>query len=383
MNISYFDNAATSWPKPEATYKAMDDYNRTIGGSPGRSGHRLSIEAARIILEARSGVARLFNTHPFQVIFTKSATEALNLAFFGILSPGDHVITSGMEHNAVMRPLRALTQRGVSLSIVPCSPRGELDPQDLRAAIQPSTKAIVLTHASNVTGTIMPIKDVGEIAAEHGLVFCVDAAQSAGTLPLDIGEMHIDLLAFTGHKSLFGPQGTGGLAIRKGLEGKLRPLIMGGTGSRSEFEEQPDFMPDKFESGTPNTPGLAGLGAGIAFIMDQGLDRIRQKEMNLTRYFLEAMKSLPPVTVYGPDDPARRIPVVSFNIEGISSSEAAMLLNDDYGIMIRPGLHCAPAAHWTTGTFPRGTIRFSFGYFNTEEELDKAINAIDEMIRRR
>jgi len=380
----YFDNAATSWPKPEATYAAMDRYSRLIGGSPGRSGHRLSIEAGRIILETREGVAALLNTpHPFQVIFTKNATEALNIAITGILSPRDHAITSGMEHNAVMRPLRHLEKNGMALSVISSSSTGEIDPQDIRSAIRPNTKAIVLNHASNVTGTIMPLAEVGRIAREHDLVFCVDAAQTAGALPLHVSDMSIDLLAFTGHKSLFGPQGTGGLYIRKGLESRLRPLIMGGTGSRSEFEEQPDFMPDKFESGTLNTPGLAGLGAGIAFIMEQGQDRIRQKEQHLMRYFLDGLKSLPAVTVYGPDDPQKRIAVVSFNIKGVSPSEAAMIFCDDDGIMSRPGLHCAPSAHRTIGTFPGGTVRFSFGYFNTETELDAALAAIDRLIRNR
>ena len=384
MDTLYFDNAATSWPKPETTYQAMDHYSRQIGGSPGRSGHHLSLEAARIILNAREGVAQLLGApDPFQIVFTKNATEALNIALSGFLTPNDHVITSAMEHNAVMRPLRILEQKGVSLSVVPCSGRGELDPQDIRAAIRPATKAIILTHASNVTGTVMPVGELGAIAREHGLVFCVDAAQTAGALPLDVSSMHIDLLAFTGHKSLFGPQGTGGLYIRQGLEKTLRPLITGGTGSRSEFEAQPDFMPDKFEAGTLNTPGLAGLGAGIAFILERGVDAIHQKETALTRYFLEGLTSLPSVTVYGPADQQERIPVVSFNIAGVSPSNAALLFEDEYGMMTRPGLHCAPAAHRTIGTFPQGTVRFSFGYFNDVKELDIALRAIERLSRNR
>ena len=383
MDTHYFDNAATAWPKPEATYAAMDHYSRAVGGSPGRSGHRLSIEAGRIILNAREGVARLINAHPFQVIFTKNATEALNIALFGVLGPDGHAVTSSMEHNAVMRPLRALEHRGMALTVVAASGIGDVDPAAIKAAIRPDTKAIVLTHASNVTGTVMPVAEIGAIAKTHGLIFCVDAAQTAGAVPLDVEAMNIDLLAFTGHKSLFGPQGTGGLYIRKGLEKVLRPLIMGGTGSRSEFEEQPDFMPDKFEAGTPNTPGLAGLGAGVAFILDQGVERIRRKEQALTGHFLEGLRSLPSVTVYGTTEPDRRIPVVSFNIDGISPSEAALILDEEQGIMSRPGLHCAPAAHRTIGTFPRGAIRFSFGYFNEIGEIDTALKALDEMIRRR
>ncbi|MDQ5987666.1 MAG: Cysteine desulfurase SufS [Syntrophus sp. SKADARSKE-3] len=381
MDTLYFDNAATSWPKPEATCSAMDHYCRAAGGSPGRSGHRLSIEAGRIILDARENVARLINAHPFQIIFTKNATEAINIALFGALGPGDHVITSSMEHNAVMRPLRTLEQRGVALTVVAASGTGDVGPAAIKTAIRPGTKAIVLTHASNVTGTVMPVAEIGEISRAHGLIFCVDAAQTAGAVPIDVEAMNIDLLAFTGHKSVYGPQGTGGLYIRKGLEKMLCPLIMGGTGSRSEFEEQPDFMPDKFEAGTTNTPGLAGLGAGVAFILNLGIERIRLKEQALTRHFLEGLQSLPSVTVYGSSEPDCHIPVFSFNIDGLSPSEAALILDEEHGIMCRPGLHCAPAAHRTIGTFPMGTIRFSFGYFNEIKEIDTALKALEKMIR--
>jgi cysteine desulfurase family protein len=380
MNLIYFDNAATSWPKPEETLLAMERYQRTIGGSPGRSAHRLSIEAGRIIMEARESLARLFGTgDPFQIVFTKNATEALNLAIGGLLSPDDHVITSGMEHNSVMRPLRALEAKGCPLSVVRCSPQGVLDPDDLLPAIKSNTKAIILIHASNVTGTIMPIQEIANIAREHGLIFCVDAAQTAGALPIHVEEMNIDLLAFTGHKSLFGPQGTGGLYIRKGLEQKIPPLLLGGTGSRSEFEQQPDFMPDRYESGTPNTIGLAGLGAGVDYIIGRGLDNIRAEEMRLTRRFLDGMKSIGGVHIYGPADASHQIPVVSFNIDGMTSSEVSLSLDEQFGIMSRPGLHCAPATHRTIGTFPGGTVRFSFGYFNTEDDIDRALEAVQHL----
>ncbi|MEI8172767.1 MAG: aminotransferase class V-fold PLP-dependent enzyme [Deltaproteobacteria bacterium] len=382
MNLIYFDNAATSWPKPEETLLAMDRYQRIIGGSPGRSAHRLSIEAGRIIMEARESLTRLFGTgDPFQIVFTKNATEALNLAIGGLLSPGDHVITSGMEHNSVMRPLRALESKGCALSVVRCSPQGKLDPADLLPAIKSNTKAIVLTHASNVTGTIMPIQEIANIASEHGIIFCVDAAQTAGALPIHVEEMNIDLLAFTGHKSLFGLQGTGGLYIRKGLEKKIPPLLLGGTGSRSEFEQQPDFMPDRYESGTPNTIGLAGLGAGVDYIIGRGIDNIRAEEMMLTRRFLDGLKSIGGVHNYGPGDALLQIPVVSFNIDGMMPSEVSLLLDEQFGIMSRPGLHCAPAAHRTIGTFPGGTLRFSFGYFNTEEDIDRALEAVRKLSR--
>jgi len=378
----YFDNAATSWPKPEEMMLAMERCLRIVGGSPGRSGHRLSVEAGRMIMETREALAGLFHIDdPFRFVFTKNATEALNLAIIGLLSPADHVITSDMEHNSVMRPLRALESQGCAISVVKCSSTGELDPDDLPPLIKSNTKAIILTHASNVTGTIMPIQEVGNITRERGLIFCVDAAQTAGSLPIHVGEMNIDLLAVTGHKSLFGPQGTGGLYIRSGLEKRIHPLLFGGTGSRSEFEQQPDFLPDKYESGTPNTVGLAGLGAGADYVLGRGIDNIRAEELVLTRYFLDKLKAINGVHIYGSNDASRQIPVVSFNIAGLTSSETSFALDEKYDIMSRPGLHCAPAAHKTIGTFPGGTVRFSFGYFNTKEEIEYALDAISHLAR--
>jgi len=375
--IIYFDNAATSWPKPAAMMAAMINYNEMIGGSPGRSGHQRSLDAGRIILETREALAELFGCDDsLRIAFTKNATEALNIALSGILNPGDHVITSSMEHNSVMRPLRYLESQGVQLSVVSCSGDGRLDPADVLAAIRPHTRLLVVTHASNVTGTIQPIADLGKIARNHGILFCVDAAQTGGALPINVDEMAVDLLAFSGHKSLFGPQGTGGLYVREGLEKQLRPLMMGGTGSRSEFEGQPDFMPDKFESGTPNTIGLAGLGAGVRFVLAEGVEAIRCKEEHLTSRFIEGIAALPGVTVYGPPDAASRTAVVSFNIAGVSPSEAALELDERFGILCRPGLHCAPTAHRTIGTFSHGTIRFGFGYFNKDEEISLALKAI-------
>ena len=384
MDLLYFDNAATSWPKPEETQAAMDRYLREIGGSPGRSGHRLSIEAGRVILEAREAVARLFGADdPFRIVFTKNATEALNIALRGFLNAGDHIITSSMEHNSVMRPLRALEEEGVAVSVIPCSVRGELDPTAIRPAIRPNTRALILTHASNVTGTILPIGEAGRVAREHGLVLIVDAAQTAGGLPIAVDAMGIDLMAFTGHKSLFGPPGTGGLYIREGLETQIRPLMTGGTGSRSEFEEQPRFLPDKFEAGTPNTIGLAGLAAGVSWILTRGIEAIRACEEALTRRFMHGLRETPGIDLYGPTDPSRRTAIVSFNIAGLMPSESAQELDERFAIMSRPGLHCAPAAHRTIGTFPRGTIRFSFGIFNTEAEIDAALEAVQTLARRR
>jgi len=383
MNTIYFDNAATSWPKPEETYAAMDRFGRLVGGSPGRSGHRLSIESGRVIMNTREALAQLFGIdYPFQLVFTKNATEALNLAITGFLAPGDHVITSSMEHNSVMRPLRALESKGVELSVLRCSPRGELDPTDLPPAIRTNTKVVVLTHASNVTGTIMPIREVGNIVREHGLILCVDAAQTAGALPIDVADMNVDLVAFSGHKSLFGPQGTGGLYIRKGIEENIKPLIVGGTGSRSEYESQPEFMPDRYESGTLNTVGIAGLGAGVEYILGRGIDVIRAGEITLTQHFLDGLKSIGGVQIYGPSDASRQISVVSFNIDGMTPSEVSFDFDEQFDIMSRPGLHCAPSAHRTIGTFPGGTVRLSFGCFNTEEEIRCALDALRKLSRK-
>ncbi len=379
----YFDNAATSWPKPESMMQAMTDFNAGIGGSPGRSAHRMSLDSGRIIFDAREKMAGLLGSEdPFQVVFTKNATEALNIAISGLLKPGDRCITSSMEHNSVMRPLRALEASGVKLDIVGCSSSGTLDPAHIERAVKADTRVIYLTHASNVTGTVMPVAEVGRIAKECGIIFCVDAAQTAGTVPIDVTGMGIDILAFTGHKSLFGPQGTGGLYIRKGLERAVSPIIFGGTGSRSEYELQPVFMPDRFESGTPNTIGIAGLNAGIRFLEKTGIDVIREKEKHLASIFLDGLKKIKGIKVYGTQSHSDRISVVSFNLENLSPSEASLILDEKYSIMNRPGLHCAPQAHRTIGTFPAGTLRFSFGYFNTEDEVEYGLKALYEISRR-
>ena len=380
MEPVYFDNAATSWPKPGGTIEAITRYNSVVGGNPGRSGHRLSVEAGRIMLDTRDLLAELFNIgDPFQIVFQRNATAALNLAIFGLAGNGGHIITSGMEHNSVMRPLRCLEKNGAQITVVPCSEKGELDPDLVRKAIRPDTRAIIMTHASNVTGTIMPVKEVGQIAREQGIPFCVDSAQSAGALPVDVEAMNISLLAFTGHKSLFGPQGTGGLYIKKGMENLVPPREMGGTGSRSEFEEQPDFMPDMYESGTPNTIGIAGLGAGVDFILKQGIENIRRREVSITRQFLEGAEEIPGIKIFGPDKAQERTSVVSFNIEGASPSEVSERLDEEFLIMSRPGLHCAPSAHATIGTFPTGTVRFSFGYFTSAGQIDHALNAVRQI----
>lgn len=380
----YLDNAATSWPKPEAMLAAMIAHQRLAGGNPGRSGHRWSLAAGRTVYETREGLARLFNiADPLRIVFTSNGTEALNIALLGLLHPGDHVVTTGMEHNSVMRPLRHLASRGVELTVAPCSPRGELDPRDVERALRPHTRAVILTHASNVTGTILPVAEVAAIARGRGIVTCLDAAQSAGALPIDVAALGIDLLAFTGHKSLYGPQGTGGLYIREGLDREIAPLLRGGTGSFSEREEQPDFLPDRYESGTPNAIGLAGLGAGVDFVLATGVAAIRAREESLTRRFLDRLAGLgEEVTLYGPCNATQRTAVVSFNVAGVSPSEAALFLDERYGILCRPGLHCAPAAHRTIGSFPAGTVRFSFGFFNTEAQVDQAAAAVAALLHR-
>jgi len=382
MDCIYFDNAATSWPKPEMMIKAMAEFNANVGANPGRSGHRLSVEASRIIFNAREIVASLLGAEdPHTVIFTRNATEGINTIVRGLLRPGDHVITSSMEHNSVMRPLRALEAEGIELSVVQCSGKGYISPDDIIATIRKNTRMIIITHASNVTGTIMPIAEIAEMARNRDVLVCVDAAQSAGNLPINVLKDNIDFLAFTGHKSLNGPQGTGGFYIRKGLETLVTPLERGGTGSRSEFEEHPDFMPDRFESGTPNTIGIAGLGAGAAYVTAVGIDTIRKHEIAVTELFLDGISSIKGVKVYGDINPQRRTALVSFTIEGLSPSEISFELDERFNIMSRPGLHCAPSAHRTIGTFPDGTVRFSFGMFTTKEEIRTAINAIETLSR--
>jgi cysteine desulfurase family protein len=376
----YFDNAATSWPKPDTLIKAMVDFNANVGANPGRSGHRLSIDAGRIVFGAREAVAALLGAEdPHSVIFMRNATEGLNTVLHGFLRSGDHVITSSMEHNSVMRPLRVLERQGVGLSVVKCTETGDILPDDIAAAVKKNTRMIVITHASNVTGTIMPVADIAEIAHNHGLVLCVDAAQTAGCVPINVLNDDIDILVFTGHKSLNGPQGTGGFYIRNGLEGQVSPLEYGGTGSKSEFEEQPEFMPDRFESGTPNTIGIAGLGAGAAYVAEAGVGTVRAKEIALTGLFMDSVRSIKGVKMYGGKDPVQRTALVSFTLDGMSPSDAAFNLDERFNIMSRPGLHCAPSAHRTIGTFPDGTVRFSFGMFTTEEEIKIAVKAIETL----
>ena len=380
----YLDNAATSWPKPETVVRAMTNFMDNIGANPGRSGHRLSVEAGRIVNDARESVARLFNVRdPMRVIFGLNATDGLNLGIRGILRKGDHVITGSMEHNSVMRPLRELEQKGVELTVVQCSKEGFPAPQDVGDAMKKNTKLIVINHASNIVGSIAPIREIGKIAREHEILFLIDAAQTGGCIPIDMEADYIDLIGFTGHKGLLGPQGTGGLIIgeRVGLK-ELTLQRSGGTGSKSEFENQPDFLPDKYESGTMNTVGLAGLTAGVEFVLSETVEKIHEKEMRLSKRFIEGATGIPDLGLYGCCDERRQTSTFSFNINGMSQSEAGFILDEEYGIMCRVGLHCAPTAHKTIGTFPDGTIRFGMGYFITEAEVEFALEALRRMVNR-
>ena len=378
MSIIYLDNAATSWPKPAAMMQAMQEFTEKYGANPGRSGHRMSVAAARVLNDTREELAALFCIkNALRIVFTLNITEALNLVLHGLLKPGDHVITSSMEHNSVARPLRDLENRGVEVTVITCSTEGLLEPPEIKKAIKKNTRLVIVTHATNVVGTITPLKEIGRITREAGILFAVDAAQTAGSYPLNVKDMNIDFLAFTGHKSLLGPQGTGGLYIAKGLE--LAPLKFGGTGSRSELDLQPEFLPDRYESGTPNTIGLAGLGASVKFVRETGVENIYRHEQALTGRLLKGLAGIKNLLVYGTGQASLQMPVISLNIEGKDPAEVGLLLDEKYGILTRIGLHCAPWAHRTINTFPGGTVRLSPGYFNTEADIDCTVRALAEI----
>lgn len=402
----YLDHAATSWPKPPEVLAAMRDFLERAGGNPGRSGHRLSVEAGRIVYDAREAVAELFNApDPLRVIFTLNATHAINIALHGLLRPGDRIVTSGIEHNAVMRPLRAMEDphvparpgsagraggtlevpgtwaAGIDLALIPCAPDGTLDLAAAERLITPGTRLVVLNHASNVMGTILPVAQVAELAHRAGALLLVDAAQTAGAVPIDMQALGIDLLAFTGHKALLGPPGTGGLVIGERVDtAEMEPLLRGGTGSRSEFEIQPEECPDKFESGTPNGVGIAGLGAGIRYVLRHGVEAIRAHEIALAQALAEGLAAIPGVTVYGPADPHQRTATVSFTVAGRRVSEIGLRLDEEHDVLCRVGLHCAPAAHRTIGTFPEGTVRLAAGFSTTLEEAEQAVAAVARIV---
>jgi cysteine desulfurase family protein len=376
----YFDNAATTYPKPESVYQAVNRCMRDYCANPGRSGHKLSMEAGRKVLEARELLAELLGAKKSEnIIFTLNATDALNTAIKGVVKKGDHIITTSMEHNSVLRPLKQLESLGVETTIIKCNMLGELNLIDLQTSIKENTRVIITTHASNVTGVLMPIKEIGEIAKQNKLLYIIDSAQTAGTYKIDVSDINVDILTFTGHKGLMGPQGVGGFYVKEGVN--LRQLREGGTGSMSESLMQPEMLPDKYESGTPNTPGIAGLAAGIKFIKEIGIDKIRGHEEEITSYFLKQVSEIDDIIIYGPNDIKKQAPVVSLNIKNRASSEVSFLLDNQYDIATRPGLHCAPLAHQTIGSGQQGAVRFSFGYFNTWDEIDKAIIALKSIAK--
>ena len=385
MKKIYLDQASTTYPKPECVAKAVYEYMTGNGSNINRGCYENAYDTEEVVLETRELLCELFDGPDCKnVVFTKNVTESLNVVLKGFLKPGDHVLVSSMEHNAVMRPIRQLEKNGVEFDRVPCSEQGELKLQSMEALLRQNTKAVVMMHASNVCGTILPLKEVGAFCKTHGLKFIADCAQPAGTMPISMNEMNIDVLCFTGHKGLYGPQGIGGFVLQEEMISEMTPLLSGGTGSISHTEEIPEFMPDRFEPGTMNLPGIFGLNSALSWIDKVGIENIYNKERTLTRLFLEEIGKLDPkgekIKLVGKKTEEGRTAVVSIQTPGRDVSEVAYLLDKNYGIMTRVGLHCAPSAHQTLGTYPTGTVRFSFGYFNTEEEVLFAVKALEEIL---
>ena len=373
----YLDNAATSRRKPQEVIDAVV-FAMTSLGNAGRGTTEAALDAARTIYGARDKIAGFFGVkNPKQVVFTANSTESLNIAIHGLIKPGDHVISSVMEHNSVLRPLYEREEAGAELTLIECDEKGRLLTDDIEGNIRDNTRAIVLTHGSNLTGNVNDIERVGRIAKAHGLLFIVDASQTAGVLPIDVEKMNIDVLCFTGHKSLLGPQGTGGMCVREGLE--IEPLKRGGSGVDTYNRHHPSEMPTALEAGTLNGHGIAGLSAAIDFIEKTGIDEIREKEQSLMKRFVEGVRDIPGVKLYGDFDAEVRCPVVALNIGNADSSEISDILSMDYDIATRPGAHCAPEMHESLGTVDQGAVRFSMSYFNTGEEIDAAIRAVREI----
>lgn len=385
MNRIYLDQASTSFPKAPGVAQAMMDYLTMNGVNVNRGCYSSAYSAEEVIYETRQLLAELFHFSKCKnVIFTPNVTTSLNFILKGFLKPGDHILVSAMEHNAVMRPVVQLASSGISFDRIPCRTDGSMILEKVEELIRPETKAIVTLHASNVCGTRMPLDALGEICQRHQLYFVVDSAQTAGIVPINMDKMHIDALAFTGHKGLRGPQGTGGFLVSQELAEQIEPLISGGTGSVSHTEEIPDFMPDRFESGTPNLPGIYGLHEALLYLKTHSLQAINEKELSLTGYFLEQLQALDDtgrhIRIIGKKDLTDRNAVVSIQTPEIDMSQVAWQLDNEYGVMTRVGLHCAPNAHKTLGTYPAGTIRFSFGPENTKNELDFAIQGLKKIL---
>ena len=382
MKGLYLDNGATAFPKAPGVAESMSNYLLNVGCNVNRGAYKGSFEAENIIFETRELICELFNYNKVEnVIFTKNITESLNVLIKGLVKTGDHVIVSSMEHNAVTRPLNSLVKIGVEFTKVPCNKLGELNPEDLLEYIKPNTKAVVMTHASNVCGTILDLKRVGSICKENGLYFIIDTAQTAGFLDIDYKDIGADAIAFTGHKGLLGPQGIGGFIVNDDMLTVLDTFIEGGTGSLSDKEIQPEYMPDKFEAGTLNIPGVYGLNASLRYILKEKVKTIREKELLLVNHFIEEISNIQEVKTIGKKDLKDRTGVVSIDVPHMDNAEVSYNLYNDFGIMTRCGLHCAPSAHKTLGTFPKGTVRFSFSHFNTIEDVNYAVDAINKIVK--
>ncbi len=378
MNL-YFDNAATSYPKPPETMAAIEQYAETCGASAGRGAYAEARACGDLLRQARARIARLLNApDPDRVIFTLNCTDALNIAIKGLARPGGHVVHTAMEHNSVLRPLRKLREAGViTTTRVPCGPEGRVDPRAVLSAVRSDTCLVTVLHASNVSGTLQPVADIAPECRRRGIPLLVDAAQSAGHVPIDMQAMGIDLLAAPGHKGLLGPLGTGVLVVRPGLE--LETLREGGTGSRSEEDRQPDFWPDAHEAGSHNALGIAGLSAGVQWLLSRGIPSIRRHEENLMRLMLAGLANLPGVALYGPTEVERRVGVFSFRIEGIDPLALGRRLDEEFGVKVRSGLHCAPGAHATLGTSPDGTTRASLGHFHDDADVAALLSAVGRL----
>ena len=373
----YLDNAATTMHKPQEVIDAVVQAMSSMGNA-GRGANEASLSAARVIYDTRDQLCRLFGAeNPKQIAFTANSTESLNIAIKGLLNPGDHVITTMLEHNSVLRPLYEMQEKGVKLTIVKSNPKGTLDIRDIEDAITPETKMIICTNGSNLTGNYIPLQPIGDMAKEHGVLFVVDASQTAGIFPIDVQKMHIDVLCFTGHKGLLGPQGTGGIYVREGLE--VRPLKVGGSGVQTYNKKHPVQMPTALEAGTLNGHGIAGLHAAMDYLERTGVDAIRAREQELMWRFYNGVKDVPGVTIYGDFDTKERCAIVTLNIGDYDSAEVSDELLTEYGISTRPGGHCAPLMHEALGTVEQGAVRFSFSHYNTDEEVDTAIRAIHEL----
>ena len=384
MERIYFDNASTSFPKAEGVAEAVYHYMKDCGCNINRGGYDEAYQAEETVLRTRQQLTKLFHGPDCRnVVFTRNITESLNVLLKGFLKAGDHVLVSAMEHNAVMRPLTQLTEQGVSFDRIPCGADGTLDVSAMDRLLRENTRAVVMLHASNVCGTLMPIETVGAFCHAHGLRFILDTAQTAGVFPIDMEAMHIDALAFTGHKGLLGPQGIGGFLLQPDMVPLLQPLIAGGTGSISHEEQMPSFMPDRFEAGTMNLPGIMGLHAALCWLERETIDAVRSHELELTERFLSGALDIPCLRVVGRRNISGRAGVVSVVPENADPALVADALGREYGIMVRVGLHCAPNAHKTLGTFPTGTIRFSFGRWNTPQQVDTALSALRELCGRK